>query len=67
MKKLILILAIILLSSCDNVRTGNLIINKIELNDNEDVKSKYKVYIDTFPGETILYTNTSYKVGDTIK
>ena len=67
MKKLLLILAITLLSSCDNVRTGNLIINKIELNDNDNAKTKYKVYINTFPGETILYTNVNYKVGDTIK
>ena len=65
MKKLIFILLSLTMISCHSVITENVIITRIELNDVEG--NKYKVYLDAFPGETILYTNKVYVVGDTLK
>lgn len=67
MKKLLVILFIFSLYSCEDVVEKNLIVEKVEFSSSTAYKGKYKVYINTFPDNTILYTDKLYTVGDTLK
>ncbi len=65
-----MLLVILSLNSCGDIIKGHIIVQKVELN-NEEVSREFK-YIVTLDGEllsreTSLYTNTNYKVGDTLK
>ncbi len=65
MKKYLIISIVFLLYSCNNIIQDNIIVSKTEIN--QDGKHKYKIYLNSFFGETILYTNRVYIVGDKLK
>lgn len=77
MKKLLLILIIILFSSCKDIPAqiqDNVIVTSVYTMD-ENFKTtglnsqefKYKVGLNSSYQYVYLYTNTPYKVGDTLK
>lgn len=65
MKKLITLLVVLTLCSCNNIISENIIVSKIEFN--EGGGTKYKVYLNSYYGETILLTDKVFTVGDTLK
>jgi len=66
MKKLFLaVLVSFAAISCHNVKNEPITVNSIEASDNENFI--YRVELDFYPADQILYTNTPYKVGDTLK
>lgn len=70
MKKLLILLVLLSLYSCGDDIKGYIIVEGVEKNTNVDTQGfKYRVTLD---GELVgrntnFYTNTNYKVGDTIK
>lgn len=65
MRKLIFLFLLLFVSCKQNYTNEHLIIKKVTFN--IDSEYTYKVEIEACPQNFILYTNTLYKEGDTLK
>jgi len=68
MRKILIVLFLVFCAiSCNDVVIEHIIVKGVEFDVTSDSKTKYKVYLNTFPNSVTLYTNKAYRVGDTIR